>query len=98
MSLLGRIKDVSGSRFTPVEPCCLFFYPDADCPHTSLKVLCDFVPPGAVKISRVTVKGVPLTNFAPDNFRIELEREDLGGQIVVEFPPKDEPRTPGGQP
>jgi hypothetical protein len=74
---------------------CLFFCPDQDCPHTTLNVLPDFVPPGAVEIVGITVKGVPPMNFAPDKFHIELEREDLGGQIVVEFCPKAPPRPSG---
>ncbi|WP_247547916.1 AGE family epimerase/isomerase [Bradyrhizobium sp. 177] len=64
---------------------CLFFYPDRDCPHTTLNVLPDFLPLDAVKIASIQVNGIHRSNFAPDKFQIELERDELGSQIVVEF-------------
>ena len=94
----GKVDTPTGQ--TPYEGhdqnFCLFFYPD--CPHTILNVLPDFVPPGSVEIESITVKGVPRKNFARDNFQIELDESDLGGQIVVEFRPTAKPRPPAGRP
>jgi mannose/cellobiose epimerase-like protein (N-acyl-D-glucosamine 2-epimerase family) len=71
---------------------CLFFRPDPKASHTTLNVLPDFLPPGAVEIVRVSVNGVQRTNFARDNFQLELERNELGGAVIVEFRPLG--RTP----
>jgi hypothetical protein len=66
---------------------CLFFRPDAQCPHTTLNVLPDFMPPDTVEISRISVGSAPRTNFDRNNFQIELEREELSTQVIVEFRP-----------
>ena len=66
---------------------CLFFQPDKP-RHTTLNVLPDFVRPGALEIMSVRVNGVPRSNFDPENFQIELDREELGSEIIVEFCPK----------
>ncbi|MGZ8299766.1 MAG: AGE family epimerase/isomerase, partial [Rhodoplanes sp.] len=67
---------------------CLFFHPDKDARHTTLNVLPDFVPPGALEIMSIRINGVLRTNFDPENFQIELDREELGSEIIVEFCPK----------
>jgi len=94
----GEVKTPTGHAAFPVvdQNFCLFFYPDADCPHTTINVLPDFLPPGAVEIVGITVKGVRRMNFARDNFQIELDREDLGGQVIVEFCPKISRRSCSG--
>ena len=68
---------------------CLYFRPDAHCAHTTLNVLPDFLPPGAVKIHRVTVGGIPrgTGDFNPHHFQIDLKPDELGQQVVVEFEP-----------
>ncbi|MFY9696762.1 MAG: hypothetical protein WAK34_00295 [Rhodoplanes sp.] len=67
---------------------CLFFQPDKDARHLTLNVLPDFMPPGAVEVTSIRVNGVPRASFNPENFQIELAREELGSEIVVEFCPK----------
>ena len=67
---------------------CLFFKPDKTARHTTLNVLPDFVPPGAVEIVNIRVNGVPRTNFDPENFQVELAREELGSNVIVEFCPR----------
>ncbi|MGA8158257.1 MAG: hypothetical protein WB822_19050, partial [Rhodoplanes sp.] len=67
---------------------CLFFQPDKDARHLTLNVLPDFMPPGAVEVTSIRVNGVPRASFNPENFQIELDREELGSEIVVEFSPK----------
>jgi len=85
----GEIRTPTGDTAFPVvdQNFCLFFRPDARCAHTTLNVLPDFLPPGAVEIAAITVGGVPRTNFDHTNFQIELEREELGTRVVVEFRP-----------
>ncbi|MGZ8396633.1 MAG: hypothetical protein ACXWVB_08350 [Rhodoplanes sp.] len=51
-------------------------------------MLPDFVPPGALEIMSIRINGVLRTNFDPENFQIELDREELGSEIIVEFCPK----------
>jgi hypothetical protein len=69
---------------------CLFFRPDPGCPHRTLNVLPDFLPPHAVEIASITIDGVKRTSFAKDNFQIELEKEEMGSQVIVEFYPRGE--------
>jgi len=77
------------SVFTTVEQnFCLFFRPNHDAPHTTLNVLPDFLPPHAVELASITVNGIRHTNFARDNFQIELEQHELGTTVVVEFQPR----------
>jgi hypothetical protein len=85
----GETRTLTGDTVFPIidQNFCLFFQPADQCTHTTLNILPDFLPPGAVRISRITVGGVPRTNFDPDNFQIELERWELGTQVVVEFQP-----------
>lgn len=72
---------------------CLFFYPDRESGCSTLNVLPDFFAPGMLEIARVTVNGVPKQNFDPGNFHVELDRDELGSQVVVEFR-----RNGGGKP
>jgi len=83
----GKVTTMTGSSaFAVIDPTfCLFFRPDTQCTHTTLNVLPDFMPPDTVEISHISVGGVPRTNFDPKNFQIELEREELGTQVIVEF-------------
>jgi mannose/cellobiose epimerase-like protein (N-acyl-D-glucosamine 2-epimerase family) len=85
----GKICTMTGNSVFPIvdETFCIFFHPDVRCAHTTLNVLPDFLPPGAVEITRISVGGIPRTNFDPNNFQIELERHELGTRVVVEFTP-----------
>lgn len=85
----SEVRTLTGRTVFPVvdQTFCLFFRPDARCVHTTLNVLPDFLPPGVVEIASITVGGVPRTNFDRTNFQIELEREELGTRVTVEFRP-----------
>jgi hypothetical protein len=48
-------------------------------------VLPDFVPPGTVRISRISINSVRRQNFDPNNFQVPLTEEDLGRDLIVEF-------------
>jgi hypothetical protein len=67
---------------------CLFFCPDKESGCTTLNVLPDFFAPGALEIASIRVDGVPRPSFSPDNFQVDLDEEELGSQVVVEFRPK----------
>jgi len=90
----GKVQTMTGESVFPIvdHNFCLFFRPDPDCPHRTLNVLPDFLPPGAVEIASITVDGVKRPSFAKDNFQIELAKEELGSQIIVEFNPTGEQR------
>jgi mannose/cellobiose epimerase-like protein (N-acyl-D-glucosamine 2-epimerase family) len=90
----GHVATMTGDAVFPVvdQNFCLFFRPEPGSPHRTLNVLPDFLPPGAVEITNITVNGVKRPSFAKDNFQIELEEDDMGGQIIVEFCPKGEQR------
>jgi hypothetical protein len=83
----GKVTTITGNSVFPVvDPTfCLFFRPDTQCTHTTLNVLPDFMPPDTVEIKHISIGGVPRTNFDPKNFQIEIEREELGTQVIVEF-------------
>jgi hypothetical protein len=85
----GKVRTPTGdSPFPAVEQnFCLFFRPDARCAHTTLNVLPDFLPPGAVEIARVTVGGVEQNKPPPGHFQIDIPPDLLGTQVVVEFRP-----------
>jgi mannose/cellobiose epimerase-like protein (N-acyl-D-glucosamine 2-epimerase family) len=64
----------------------LYFKPSADfCRQRSLNVLPDFLPAGQVKIKSVTVGGLQRSGTMPSNFQINLEEEELGSMVKVEF-------------
>lgn len=67
---------------------CLFFCPDVKTGRDTLNVLPDFYAPDTIEIAGISVNGVPRGNFAEQNFQIDLEEEELGSPIVVEFRPK----------
>lgn len=67
---------------------CLFFCPDVKTGRDTLNVLPDFYSPGTIEIAGISVNGVPRMSFSSDNFQIDLEEEELGSPIVVEFRPK----------
>ncbi|HEX2191259.1 MAG TPA: hypothetical protein VHG51_20280 [Longimicrobiaceae bacterium] len=79
------------------ENFCLFFRPDPDCGRTTINVLPDFLPPGAVEIVSVKVNGVPRPPLARDNFQIQLDEDELGAQVIVEFCPVRHHLQPGGR-
>ncbi len=73
---------------------CLFFCPDVKTGRTTLNVLPDFYAPDAIEIAGITVNGVPRASFSRDNFQIELDENELGSPVVVEFRPQA-PKRPG---
>ena len=85
----GSVETPTGETAFDVvdENFCLFFRPQRECGHTTLNVLPDFVPPGALRVASIKVNGVPRTSFNPESFQVELTEEDLGSQVVVEFCP-----------
>lgn len=72
---------------------CLFFCPDVKTGRTTLNVLPDFYAPDTIEIAGITVNGVPRASFSRDNFQIELDEEELGSPIVVEFRPQAPKRS-----
>lgn len=86
----GKPCTLTGHAEFPVvdQSFCLYFQPDPISGRRTLNVLPDFLPPNAVKVSRITVGGVPRATIDEDNFQIELDADELGLQIVVEFLPQ----------
>ena len=66
---------------------CLYFCPDKESGRTMLNVLPDFYAPGAIEIASIKVNGIPRASFSPSNFQVELDEDELGSQVVVEFRP-----------
>ncbi len=66
---------------------CLYFCPEKNTCCPTLNVLPDFYAPGTVEIAGIRVNGIPRSSFSPDNFQIQLDRDELGSQVVVEFRP-----------
>jgi len=66
----------------------LHFKPDPNCGQLSLNVLPDFFKPGTLKVTRINVNGADRSSVDPDNYRIELDRSELGSEVVVEFEPR----------
>jgi len=66
---------------------CLYFHPDNH-GRNMLNVLPDFFTTGTVEIDSIKVNGVPRASFTPSNFQLELNDDELGAQVVVEFKPK----------
>lgn len=64
----------------------LYFKPSAEfCRQRSLNVLPDFLPASQVKLKSVTVGGLQRSGTMPANFQINLEEDELGSMIKVEF-------------
>ncbi|MGY4801324.1 AGE family epimerase/isomerase [Teichococcus aerofrigidensis] len=89
----AKPRTLTGKAGFPVDDqnFCLYFQPDLSSGRRTLNVLPDFLPPNAVKVSRITIGGVPRASIDEDNFQIELDADELGLQIVVEF----QPQSPG---
>ncbi|MCX5892295.1 MAG: N-acyl-D-glucosamine 2-epimerase, partial [Deltaproteobacteria bacterium] len=66
---------------------CLFFHPEQESGCNTLNVLPDFFAPDTVEIVGITVNGIPRSSFSPLSFQVELDKEELGSQVVVEFRP-----------
>jgi hypothetical protein len=66
---------------------CLYFHPDNH-GRNMLNVLPDFFAPGTVEIDSIRVNGVTRASFTPSHFQLELNDDELGSQVVVEFRPK----------
>jgi mannose/cellobiose epimerase-like protein (N-acyl-D-glucosamine 2-epimerase family) len=88
---LNYLAHVYISSYVTKKPFCLYFKPDRKCRQRSLNVLPDFVKPGMLEVSRISIDGSERTTVDGDNFQIELsEREfEIGSQaeIIVEFKP-----------
>jgi hypothetical protein len=81
---------------------CLYFRPSCDCGQRSLNVLPDFFPPGAVKVSGITINSIRRQSFDPEKFQVPLAENELGGTVVVEFctckGKHESPATPSSPP
>ncbi len=64
---------------------CLHFKPRKDCGMRSINVLPDFMSPGSVEITQVTINGIPRPHTDPDFFQVELDENDLGCSVAVSF-------------
>lgn len=63
----------------------LFFKPCRDA-H-SINVLPDFFPPGSLEVAAIMVNGVRRRTVGANYFQIELDEEERGAEVVVEFRP-----------
>jgi mannose/cellobiose epimerase-like protein (N-acyl-D-glucosamine 2-epimerase family) len=88
---LNYLAHVYISAYVTKKPFCLYFKPDRKCRQRSLNVLPDFVKPGMLEVSRISIDGSESTTVDSDNFQIELSEREfrLGSQaeIIVEFKP-----------
>lgn len=64
---------------------CLYFHPSARSGFRSINVLPDFVKPGSIEISSITINGRRRADFDPNRFQIPLEPKDLDSEIIVQF-------------
>lgn len=74
----------------------LYFRPLGECAHRSVNVLPDFLPPGSVEISGVTVDGATRSVPPPGTFQVPLGDSDLGRTVKVVF--RVLPKTAVGKP
>jgi mannose/cellobiose epimerase-like protein (N-acyl-D-glucosamine 2-epimerase family) len=63
---------------------CLYFHPCAGATQRSLNLLPDALGDG-IRIASITVDGVPRLHFDKEYFQMELDKDDLDRQIVVEL-------------
>lgn len=88
---LNYLAHIYTSTYVAKRPFCLYFKPNANARRRSINVLPDFFKPNVLEISRISVDGIERTTLDPDNFRIELNDDELqrgsGDEIVVEFTP-----------
>jgi mannose/cellobiose epimerase-like protein (N-acyl-D-glucosamine 2-epimerase family) len=66
---------------------CLYFRPAENCDQRSVNVLPDFVRQGDVRISAISVNGIPRStgSFDPEHFQVQLADDELGMPVMVEF-------------
>jgi putative intracellular protease/amidase/mannose/cellobiose epimerase-like protein (N-acyl-D-glucosamine 2-epimerase family) len=69
----------------------LNFRPEVGCGQRSINVLPDFLPPGFVRIRRININGVDRDNVEAADFKLELDEEDFGSHVIVEFEPALKP-------
>lgn len=62
---------------------CLHFRPSVTSGLESINVLPDFLGPGALKLARVEVDGVPLPITNPNEFQVRLAPEHLGRHVTA---------------
>lgn len=88
---LNYLAHVYISSYVTKQPFCLYFKPNRNCRQRSINVLPDFVKPGTLEVTRVSIDGSDRTSLDPDNFRIELSEEELKlgseAEIIVQFTP-----------
>lgn len=88
---LNYLAHIYISTYVTKQPFCLYFKPNDNCRQRSINVLPDFVKPNTLEISRVRVDGNERTTLDADNFRLELNDDELKNgstvEIVVEFKP-----------
>lgn len=88
---LNYLAHIYISSYVTKQPFCLYFKPNANCRQHSINVLPDFVKPGTLEVTRVSIDGSDRTSLDPDNFRIELSEEELKigseAEIIVQFTP-----------
>ncbi|MCY1019752.1 AGE family epimerase/isomerase [Pyxidicoccus sp. MSG2] len=70
---------------SPEANFCLYFHPSANSGFRSINVLPDFVKPGSIEISSISINGRRRADFDPDQFQVQLRHEDLGSEVVVQF-------------
>lgn len=66
---------------------CLFFCPEETPHRKTFNALPDFYAPGTIEIASIKVNGIPRSSFSASNFQIELDEDEFGSQVVVEFRP-----------
>lgn len=71
----------------------LNFKPSLNCGQRSINVLPDFMRPGALRIKSIRINGIEREAVAPDHFKIELEPQELGAHVIVEFEPTQAPHS-----
>lgn len=84
---LNFLAHIYISTYVKKQSFCLYFKPDAKSRRLSINVLPDFFKPGTLEIKRITIDGIERATIDPDNFQIELSKEEIGAEIVVEFAP-----------
>lgn len=84
---LSYLAHVYIRTYVRKEPFCLFFKLNADSEAKSINVLPDFMKAKSIEVKRITINGIERTTVNPDNFQIELDKSEIGAEVIVEFQP-----------
>ncbi len=84
---LAYLAHVYLSTYVAKRSFALNFMLDKDCGQRSVNVLPDFMRPGTLRVKRINIAGVDRDSVDPTNFKIELDEDELGEHIIVEFEP-----------